>query len=87
MHWEHALVAQARSNTTAMPQVLNTRYLRRLVVMEKVAPYDEAAGTAWLEVHRGLALGIDGIHEMVYAKRVSKAEKKYKKQRFRSKTL
>jgi hypothetical protein len=69
----------------AVVQVLNTRYVRRLITLQKHKAYDAAEGQQWLESNKDLKLAIDGIHEMVYASRTTREERAGKKLRYRSK--
>lgn len=50
-------------------QILSSRYSRRLITMEKVAPYDEVAAQAHLKARGGYQLAIDNVHALVYEAR------------------
>ncbi|KXZ47218.1 hypothetical protein GPECTOR_37g224 [Gonium pectorale] len=47
-------------------QILTTRYSRRLVTMEKIAPYDAAAAAAAHAARPDPTLAIDRLHDIVY---------------------
>ncbi len=44
------------------------RYSRRLIVMQKVKPYDKAAAEAYHEAMGPPMMAIDQIHDLVYEK-------------------
>jgi hypothetical protein len=66
-------------------QVLNTRYVRRLITMEKACPYDADAAAAWRTQLGSAPMPMDSIHETVYHSRITREERAQKKKRFRGK--
>lgn len=55
-------------------QVLTTRYSRRLITMEKVAPYDAASAEAHYAALGPPIMAIDQMHDEVYAHYESTAD-------------
>ena len=66
--------------------MLSTRYVRRLIVMEKVCEYDDGHVAAWLEAQGPPAMAIDSIHDVVYETRQSAPDRVKGRKRFRGKT-
>ncbi|KAG1669595.1 hypothetical protein FOA52_006368 [Chlamydomonas sp. UWO 241] len=57
-------------------QLLNTRYCRRLVTMEKVRPYDAEAAAAHHAAVGDAVLSIDNLHDVVYEERDKRDERR-----------
>ena len=66
-------------------QTLSARYMRRLITMVKVKPFDADMSAAWRESLQGVHLPIDKLHEVVYEARQPPTSKKGKKARYRGK--
>jgi tRNA (guanine10-N2)-methyltransferase len=69
-------------NNSAQP--LSMRYMRRLITMTKVKPFDSQESAAWRQSLEGVQLPIDKLHDVVYGARQSSG-KKGKKARYRGK--
>ena len=67
-------------------QVLNSRYIRRLITMEKVAPYSEEAAAAWRQQLGDASLPVEAVPAAVYERRIGDNERVVKKKRFRGKS-
>lgn len=66
-------------------QTLSSRYMRRLITMIKVKPFDAQQSAAWRKSLEGMQLPIDKLHDVVYEARQSSAAKKGTKARYRGK--
>ena len=66
-------------------QSLSCRYMRRLITMVKVKPFDAEAAAAWRASLQNTQLPIDNLHDVVYEARKGPAVKKGRKERYRGK--
>lgn len=66
-------------------QTLSTRYMRRLITMAKVKPFDSQESAAWRQSLEGMQMPIDRLHDVVYETRQGTSAKKGKKARYRGK--
>eukprot|EP00798_Chlamydomonas_sp_ICE-L_P004995 gene4995-34779_t len=70
-----------------IPQVLSSRYCRRLIVMQKVKKYDAEEAAKYHEKMGEPILSVDNLHEEVYEPRSKDDKKKKKVEKYRGKTV